>query len=585
MAAGAAAAAVAAAAAGPENEPYDARHLEQLWEMAAEFLGLDEGGWRAAVEHGDMTTFVRDPDVDLSRWGIHAPVKLFRNSFEVDAPLDCGERFFIAQSNAQNMNEFVVSETEVATLSPPQGGFGSILVHDNRASFFGWHVDTLMIFAPRRLPDGSAAALKLPVERGEDGVWSTRNHMRHMRSFSVRHVTSNGAGGFRCSILSLEGVPPFFSYIAPNVWWKLFARVLMKFMLQARRTLLSELAGAEPVVMARPRPFRSPLFASGSAAAPSGLGLGLFAAGLGPAPGPPSALHSWEPPDPPRPSSSSGVGISDLFRELVGIGRQEEPEARTTPESTSGSVPGEDSEPMSPAVPSQRLAPEVEGIAAPSVVSRVTEAIRASLDLAMRLECMSLSGGSSPTTYTREAAPLYPPAPCSPADAKARARRFSAEVEEEEQEQEQEQEDDGGPGVQARPRGPLLTDPLALPPRKKRQTRRRSRQEARQQRQLQPPPIRPIAPAVTLESAPAAVPESAPPGLVYYAMVPVAMAVAVPVPLAPAAAAPAGTAAGVFLQPSAPHGHVQGSFILPAAAAGGPVAPMPTSVLPPRQAK
>eukprot|EP00741_Cyanophora_paradoxa_P000499 tig00000405_g486.t1 len=213
---------------------------------------------------------------------------------------------------------------------------------------------------------------------------------------------------------------PRFRFMPLSLYEQIVARIVTKVHVRMRRFLYP----SHPEPAPRPLPFASgsasfPL-RRGAPPAPRPLGLALQADV--PYPFVLQACRSVlqgqraPPPSPPSPPPPLEVHlpINELFRDVLGL------EAGRTP-GPSAAEGAPDSELMPIAWGSrvlafgdQRVRGPREGALQPALLSRVGEAMRASLDLSLQLESMSLSGSGSPRpAASPPLRPLRPP-PANP---------------------------------------------------------------------------------------------------------------------------------------------------------------------------
>eukprot|EP00741_Cyanophora_paradoxa_P000498 tig00000405_g485.t1 len=301
-------------------------------------------------------------------------------------------RRILARSRAKvrilvEFNEFVSRERlveEIASSGLDPSGLGFTGVYKNDDAYFGWTLQSYMLYTNRRLPDGSAIAMKVPVAL-VDGAWSLAGYKRKLKPLTAWHITS---------------------------------RIVAKYTLRITKTVYAEFA--EETAPSTHAPESRPLpFASGSAsfalrrggpAAPPPLGLALdeespypLARSLpfivhsyrlpGAARGPPGGAEAEEGGD--GPAGRPGA-IHDLFFDMLGIDKRQQTQAQ--PPGAAPPVPVREQETQV-----SRLA--VGEILQPALLSRVGEAMRASLDLSLQLESMSLSGPYPPSPQPAPACP------------------------------------------------------------------------------------------------------------------------------------------------------------------------------------
>eukprot|EP00741_Cyanophora_paradoxa_P000500 tig00000405_g487.t1 len=149
--------------------------VEEVFRVAAEALDARQE-WRTALEDGAGGLVVQSRDLELPSG---ATLSLYRAVSECSGVgASFATRELVSRTDAPSWNEFVQSETLLRELRPPDPDdpdlLGAMAVYENRAVYFGWRVDSRMLFASRRLRDGRAVSVKVPVDL-VDGVWTTRD--------------------------------------------------------------------------------------------------------------------------------------------------------------------------------------------------------------------------------------------------------------------------------------------------------------------------------------------------------------------------------------------------------------------------
>eukprot|EP00741_Cyanophora_paradoxa_P002051 tig00000545_g1987.t1 len=390
-------------------DAYDVPLVEQVLADALELLRGD--GYRLSMEHGvggPPETSVRVETNDCE-----APLTAYRVVTDFDGmPAAFATAAILSRSRTKDFNEFTVREELMAELeaAPHEDlqNVGVVELLEDHANFLGWVVESFMLRVTRRLPDGSAFGIRVPVER-DDGVWTPRRYREKMRALSAWHVAGTPEG-CRFTYLALERAGSIFSYMPSYVVKQLICRLVGKYILRVRRIVLQEFAADG---CAGTRPKRSLLFASGSAGVP--LRWGLDPAFRPASPVSPYVLHSFAPPRHGAPAASvepaargeetsppslplPAAKTTEIFFDLAGVERR----ADVGPWSVDGGAswvappngahPGVES-PLSRAGQVLRAeAREIQEQCNPSVLSRSAEAARASLELSLRLESMSLAG-------------------------------------------------------------------------------------------------------------------------------------------------------------------------------------------------
>eukprot|EP00741_Cyanophora_paradoxa_P002373 tig00000601_g2299.t1 len=400
-----------------ERPAYDVKLVEQILAHALELLWRD--GYLVSLEHGvggPAETSVRvetnDCDASITAYRVVTDFQGMPAAFATSA--------ILSRSRTKDLNEFTVREELVAELeaAPPEDlqNIGVVELLEDHANFLGWVVESFMLRVTRRLPDGSAFGIRVPVER-EAGVWTPRRYREKMRTLSAWHVART-ADGCRFTYLALEKACSVFSYVPACVVKQLICRLVGKYVLRVRRIVLQEFA-ADGCAEARPK--RSFLFASGSAGVP--LHWGLDPAARPAAPESPFVLHAFAPPRhgaPPAPAGplrgEEAAKTTEIFFDLVGVEQRTAGGAWSVDGGESWVAPPAESNPAgeSPLSKSgQVLRAEFQEQSDPNVLSRSAEAARASLELSLRLESMSLAG-LAPSCRPAPALPRPTHAPTSP---------------------------------------------------------------------------------------------------------------------------------------------------------------------------
>eukprot|EP00741_Cyanophora_paradoxa_P021252 tig00021348_g20512.t1 len=428
----------------PANSTYDRAHVDELFDTIARDVVAEGPPWKVSLEAAGNNIAVETREwpssvepITAYRVGQHLP----------DVPISFATREICSRSRAEEFNkELVAADEAVALLEYPDpsdpDSLGAVRIRRHVMSYFGWRLECRFLHASRRLPDGSALAIMAFVVR-EGDCWTTRHMLQHARALSAWHISSaEGVSGCRYTAFALaHRSPSFLGFLPQYIISQIVCRSCAKYALTVRRLVLGEYArhcGNAGDSRLRERP--SPIFASGSASAPRFRGLSVGA--LAEEPSSPFSLHAWAPPSPSTPSSlASTDGLSDpspevpgpkvneIFYDLLGL-----PPPKTEPYSPRT----EDSAPEG-APPSDDIRPELAEVKEPAFRSRAGEAMRASLDLALQLEAMSVT--DAPPAPTRDAPP--PPFIASDSSKKARSRRRS----------DTSLADEGDPSERAGPRG------------------------------------------------------------------------------------------------------------------------------------
>eukprot|EP00741_Cyanophora_paradoxa_P011366 tig00020556_g10979.t1 len=391
---------------------YDTEHLERVFALsidAVQDFDNPRTVWQPELEApGGLTVQSRDAD-DSFRW--------YRALFALDVPASFAARNLVVDYSQEdegfNVTEAVVDAfpgTE-ADAADPDGVGRRVTCVSHVSTYFGIEINEFVLYASRRLPDGSALAVK-PTAALVDGVWTSSRFRERLRSLTVYHVReAAGSRPFgepsRCcvSVMFYFQKTPHLPVlrVVPDFWIRRVAsRILANYALRIKRALLKQFGAlAGPPAGLR---MRMP-FASGSTsfcARPAGAGggeapwspmahlgepdspfvvhaCGLRAAQAQPADG--SAMSSEAASTEPAVAVATGAGPSEgaesaeaeninaLFRRLVG----------TAP---GGEPPGGQLQPHWRA----RERPFEFDFGKP----QIQEALRASLDLSLRLASLSL---------------------------------------------------------------------------------------------------------------------------------------------------------------------------------------------------
>eukprot|EP00741_Cyanophora_paradoxa_P018163 tig00021038_g17536.t1 len=263
-----------------EEPAYDAQLVEQILHGALELMR--HSGFSVSMEHG--VGGPAETSVSVETNDCYAPFTAYRVVTDFEGmPAAFATSAILSHSRTKDFNEFTVRETEIAQLeaAPPEDlqNIGAVSVHEDHANYLGWLLESFMLRATRRLPDGSAFGIRVPVER-EGGIWTPRRYREKMRTLSAWHIAGpflppgeglalgpagakergcslggelsgkrSGAGrgtamGARAShnpsytFLALEKPRSFVSYLPGYMVRQLFCRLLAKYTLRVRRIVL-----------------------------------------------------------------------------------------------------------------------------------------------------------------------------------------------------------------------------------------------------------------------------------------------------------------------------------------------------------
>eukprot|EP00741_Cyanophora_paradoxa_P005797 tig00000113_g5618.t1 len=280
-------------------------------------------------------------------------------------------RSIISLNNVARGNDFLVKEDLVEEVLPPGAGdpdgLGFAVVHDLVGFLFGWTMQWYSLFASRRLADGSALGVKIPVEP-DGSSWSTRN--RHRAHFPLVAIYVEGTpAGCRCvRATETSHLPWPHSIIPARTSRDLVINFNTKHVVRLARLLADggvslpedPAAPSSPGLGPAPSPgaARLPPFASGSASLPPDL---ACSAGAGSAP------------------QNAGPSVHALFFSLLGMTEQEAMEAENAAARlATGAAPVGDL---------ARIGPRI--LEDPSLASRLQGAIEVTSQLSLRLERMN----------------------------------------------------------------------------------------------------------------------------------------------------------------------------------------------------
>eukprot|EP00741_Cyanophora_paradoxa_P020818 tig00021312_g20097.t1 len=315
-----------------ERLAYDVTLVDQLLSGALEVTRQE--GYSVSMEHGVGGS--AEVSVRVETNDRQSPFTAFRVVTEFEGmPAAFATSAILGRSRTTDFNEFVLRETLVAELerAPPEDpqNIGAVSVYEDHASYFGYVLESYMLRATRRLPDGSAFAIRVPVE-WEGEAWTPRRYREKIRALSAWHVAGTPRG-CRFTYIGLEKASLIFSFLPLYAVRQILCRMVAKYILRVRRVVLKEFASDG---CAEIRPQRSFLFASGSAGVPlhwssRGLSrsLGLSPAdeaGAEPSSRSPFVLHSCAPPRRapgaatlPVREAREAPKATELFFDLVGI--------------------------------------------------------------------------------------------------------------------------------------------------------------------------------------------------------------------------------------------------------------------------
>eukprot|EP00741_Cyanophora_paradoxa_P014998 tig00020830_g14471.t1 len=324
-------------------------------------------------------------------------------------------------------------------------GIGRAAIYEQFSSYFGIAVETTLLYATRRLPGPlGVLGIKVPAQRSEDGHWRLAHFQARVKTLSGMHVAPMPVSGCRVAAVHLSR-GWLFEFMPRYLNLQVVSRIFGKNQVHMARLLLSEYAaegGSAPAGgFSPPYPrFRDSIFASGSCGIPPHLSAARRAsadAGLGPdgegdgppAPTPPSILVSYGSPLSPGPEAGAEAGqaapppaasTEELFFDLVGVQAPGPQTSRDTwgpqqpldasPPSTSGSGESSADSPATSAAaaapkPIQVIRDDIGVTSEPSVMSRYGEAMRVSLEIALRLESMSLHEPPRPPSSSAPPSP------------------------------------------------------------------------------------------------------------------------------------------------------------------------------------
>eukprot|EP00741_Cyanophora_paradoxa_P013944 tig00020723_g13461.t1 len=269
---------------------YDAEHLEEVFALALDGVreeGLGPGVvWQPEVESlGGLVVESREADNGF-RWYRAAVALELHPSFVARNLIVNDVQDALGFSVRENLvDEFPDASLGLGAGEEPAGrdpdGLGErvkCVLHS--ANYFGLEVKEFLLYASRRLPDGSALAVK-PTADLVDGVWTSIRFRERLRSLTVFHASAaggprpfGGSSSCRLSILYYNDKPKFnVLRLVPDFWWRrVYSRILANMAIRIKRHLLSLAMGPAPSggppLPEAPRGLRVP-FASGSAAFPS----------------------------------------------------------------------------------------------------------------------------------------------------------------------------------------------------------------------------------------------------------------------------------------------------------------------------
>eukprot|EP00741_Cyanophora_paradoxa_P001525 tig00000492_g1476.t1 len=438
--------------------PFDKAALREAIDDAVRLLAVDSNELKLLLRHSDLR-------VECKR--LEKLHYLYRTALDLDPiPPGPAARMLIARHITKQVGDTCVSEEPVALLEPrdihDEDGLGCSAVLRTVTQSFGNRVETMRIFACRRLADGSALSILVAADLDENNAWTTRGYKDKLLSLFMWHVdvtrpeSMPGHPG-HCRLTCQFYERRFSNWMPDWLTTQFIGRFGAMMVLRAKRLAFSTYAAmgqaaAAPPLRRAPGSF-APSFASGSAAAPlrwsSGaledyerfddssegeggyrnedgarqpgptipdwLGSGDRVVDHEPSDGarvgvPPSATFVAFPPPPPSPTPASGSLPPDVYFRTLGVGKPSDEISRgLQPERVIQLGRGQ----------------VVKAFRPPNAAAlrQAEEVMRATLDVGIRFESLSLGDESivdaSPDT-------LFPPLEPKP---RARPRSGTAGAE------------------------------------------------------------------------------------------------------------------------------------------------------------
>eukprot|EP00741_Cyanophora_paradoxa_P001522 tig00000492_g1473.t1 len=252
--------------------PFDKAALRETIDDAVRLLAVDSNELKLLLRHSD--TRVECKRLDKLHY-------LYRVELDLDPiPPGPAARMLIARPTSKYLTEACASEEPVALLEPrdthDEDGLGCTVGLRHVSHVLGARVESMRIFACRRLADGSALAILVAGDLDENNGWTTRGYKDRMHSLLMMRVhvarpdsMPDHPGQCRLTFQNYER--RFSNWMPDWLTTQIVGRFIARGGLRAKRLAFNTYAAMGPAAAAplrrAPGSF-APSFASGSASAP-----------------------------------------------------------------------------------------------------------------------------------------------------------------------------------------------------------------------------------------------------------------------------------------------------------------------------